>query len=332
MTFARAIAAFLTLAVSVVPAPSWGGNPAAATAETMPPPGVCSRDFGKQPEGIWLGQLIHGLCQRGDGDALLSAYLLTLPSFGMEGEPDYRLLARAYDHDKRSNALLWTVALAEDCQPIGTACLGFARDADAARKLVRADPDNAMAWLALAYNDARTASVDGANAAMIRAARAPRVHDYTFDVLKLAAAASGELPIPEAARSNGHGVFFPPEVVRWTLIQTVPALSQRLGEWVKEGCGAADLGVSSAERSAQCAAVKVQLQRGDSALTLSEDPAASATLQADKKQRPVGMSNGDGSADVAYAQALIGAIGESSSEKDVYTRLAARLRTAQGRP
>ena len=298
----------------------------------MSPSGVFSRDFGKQPEGIWLGQLIYGLCQRGDGDALLSAYLLTLPSFGMEGEPDHRLLARAYNLGKSSNALLWTVALAEDCQPIGTACMGFARDADAARKLVHADPDNAMAWLALAYNDARMASVDDANAAMIRAARAPRVHDYTFDVLKLAAAASGELPIPEAARSNGHGVFFPPEVLRWTLIQTVPALSQRLGEWVKEGCGAADLGVSSTERSAQCAAVKVQLQRGDSALTLSEDPAARAALQADMKQRPVGVSNSDGSADVAYAQSIMVAISESSSEKDLYSSLAARLRTKQGQP
>lgn len=332
MSGVRALAAFLILTAWMVSAPSGAGAAAAVRTETQSAPGACDRDFGPQPEGVWLGQLIHGLCQRGDGDALLSAYLLTLPSFGMEGEPDHRLLARAYNLGKSSNALLWTVALAEDCQPIGTAYLGFARDADAARKLVQADPDNAMAWLALAYNDARMASVDGAHAALVRAARAPRVHDYTFDVLKLATAASGELPIPEAARSNGHGVFFPPEVLRWTLIQSVPGLSQRLGVWVKEGCGAADVQGSSAERSAACAAVKIQLQRGDSAWTLSEDPVARAALEADLKQRPVGVSNGDGSADVAYAQAIIGAIGESRSEKEVYTRLAARLRTQQGQP
>ena len=60
----------------------------------------------------------------------------------------------------------------------------------AAQALTAADPGNAMAWFALARaKDQALADPGEVDAALDRAAKAARVHDYTFDLTKIAAQA-----------------------------------------------------------------------------------------------------------------------------------------------
>lgn len=289
------------------------------------PPSVCDGDAGTGVLHVWLTQIVHSLCIRGDADSLLAAYLITLPPFGSHGDADHLLLARAYAIGKNNPRVLWAVALDNDCRPY-IECRKNRRDVAAAKALTRIDPDNAMAWFALAYAEGNYVTTPDRSAlALQHAAQAPRVHDYGFDLLKLATVATGRIPIPKAALDNGYGVLQPPELTRWGLVNTTPLLSYLFGVWISERCGMRDGEETLVERAKKCDAAKAQFKRGDSLLTLSENPTASAAMQADVKQRPVGISNGDGKADMEYAKAIIAAIAESSNEREMYTKLMPRL-------
>ena len=74
---------------------------------------------------------------------------------------------------------------------------------EAAQLLTRADPNNAMAWLMLAYaEDQNSANPDEVAAALDHASAAPRFHDYAFDVSKRALVASGRVQVPKEIVGN----------------------------------------------------------------------------------------------------------------------------------
>ncbi|MEO5561067.1 MAG: hypothetical protein ABIR10_15420 [Dokdonella sp.] len=292
------------------------------------PPSVCERDLGTgtDPLGMWFTQLIHFLCKQGDADSLLAAYLITLPPFGTHAEADHGLLARAYAVGKNNPKVLWVVAFDQDCRPIVECGPGYQRNLAAAQELTRIDLDNAMAWFALAYAQSLNVVTPGKiNLALERADKAPRIHDYGFDLLKLAAAATGQIPIPDAALHIDAVPPSSPESVRWTFLFTTTQMNGRLRDWIGN-CEANYLEREQAlKRAKLCAAAKSQFKQGDSLLTLSEDSTVSAAIPAELRLRPSGIGNLHGISDDDYAKAAIAAIAESNSEREMYAKLLARL-------
>ncbi|MFC5491384.1 hypothetical protein [Dokdonella soli] len=295
---------------------SAAGSPPQDAPAAQPQPSICDRKGDSSPEGQWYAGLTHSLCRSGDADSLLAVYLISFPVFAA-GEPDHGVLGRAYAIGKSNPRVLWTVAIDNNCQPV-VECRGNQRAVDAAKALTRLDPGNAMAWFALAYaEDSYVTQPDEVSAALAAAAKAPRVHDYTFDLTKLVARATGRVPIPDAARDNGYGVIVAPENLRWPLVVIPSMLSPSFADWIKHDCRG-DGNAPPAERRTLCSAAKAQLRHGDSLLTLSENPEATTALQA-SMQKALGKSTD------ASSKVMIDAVLHSSSEREMYAKAAAQL-------
>lgn len=289
-----------------------GGNDNAENAG----PSACERDFGSDSLGRWFGQIIRPLCERGDADSLLAAYLLSLPGFAAGGQADHRLLQRAYTLGKPSPKLLWLVATQTDCASPIPGCKAALTAVKAAQALTATDPENAMAWFALARaKDQALADPGEVDAALDRAAKAARVHDYTFDLTKIAAQASGSVPVPaevDATQSKG---------TRWLLVYTTTNTSELFAEWVGKNCTFM-FDEGDPNRKAACNAAKEQFKKGDSLLTLSGDSQATAAMQAALKHPP-GMS------DRVFDDAMLSSIAASSSEREWYAKTALTLQSPQ---
>lgn len=277
-------------------------------------PSVCDRDFGTDALGKWFGHVIRSLCKREDSDSLLAAYLLSLPGFTSGGQADRRLLQRAFALGKPDPKLLWLVVTQTDCASPIPGCKATLTAVKAAQTLTAADPGNAMAWFALAHaKDQALADPGEVDAALDHAAKAARVHDYTFDLTKLAARASGSIPVPdEVDATQSHGT-------RWTLVYTTMTTSELFAQWVGRNCSFM-FDEGDPNRTKACNAAKEQFKRGDSMLTLSGDSQATAAMQAALKH-PAGVS------DRTFDDAMLESLASSSSEREWYVNTAAHFRS-----
>jgi len=235
----------------------------------------CERDFGQDATGAWLNQLVRSLCKQGDANSLFDVFLITAPSFGTSGSPDFATLDRAYALGQESPLVLWTVVMLSKCNaPFQVSECD--RMLKAARMLSHADPDNAMAWLTLGYAaDRSLGSPDEISSALDRATAARRFHDYGFDVMKRGVVVSGRSPVPDAVLGRQSAEHF-----RKQFISPFEIPTHLLVDWVNQGCNATNAVPPSSVT--QCANAKALFRRGDSEETLSGDPDALAEINAMK--------------------------------------------------
>lgn len=276
-------------------------------------PSNCERDLGKDPEKDLFERLIHSLCQRGDADSLLAVYLFTMPGFGSRGGKfDTRTLKRAYAVGKTNPKLLWVVTTQTECVGPLQGCKSAKVAVEAAQALTKVDPDNAMAWFALARaEDMVMTEPDKVDAALNRAAKAGRVHDYTFDLTKLAEKASTGIPAPTGVDIDD---------ARLARVGNTTMMSIRFfNEWAVNCSFLSDSG--DPDRKKFCEAAREQFKHGDSRLTLSGDAKAAADMQV-SMQQPTGISNID------FDKIMLESIRDSASEREWYGKIKARLRPA----
>ena len=274
-------------------------------------PTVCERDLGSDdPTTRWLTDLIHSLCKRGSGDSLAAAYLLSLPGFASSGgQVDDRLLHRAHARAMSDPKLSWLVIVRSECASPIPGCKAAQRAVKVAGALAAADSDNAMAWLALAYaKDQALADAAEINRALDRAAKAPRVHDYNFDLTKLVAEASAD--IPRASDSVDQLEEF-----RWEKVMTVGALSWAFFRWANGSCQVM-FDEGDPDRKKFCEAAKLQFRVGDSLATLSRDSAASGEMNAVLSRA---------SAQKESKREMLDTIAAATNERDWYRKTAARI-------
>jgi len=267
----------------------------------MTGPTVCERDLDRGDAALqWLGETIRSLCKRGDANSLLAAYLLSAPTFASSAQVDDRLLHRAYGLAKSDAKLLWLLVARSECASmIPAGCKAATKAVQAADALTQADAGNAMAWFALAYaKDLALADPREVDAILDRAAGAPRVHDYSFDLTKLVAQATADT----GARSPASTSL---QEIRWERVTSVSLLSWPLLRWATETCQIMSY-EGDPERTKSCKAAQMQFKHGDSRLTRSGDPA-----ELDSSMQYVG-----GHPDTR--QAMLDAIGSASSEREWY--------------
>lgn len=277
-------------------------------------PTACERNFGQDdPDGRWLNELFHSLCKRGDADSLLAVYLLSLPGWSSNGaQIDDRLLRRALTLNKTDPKLLWLGVLRGQCASPLPGCKAAKSAVRDAQVLVATNPDNAMVWFALAYAEDQAMQSWGVNAALDRAAKAPRVHDYTFDLTRLVARASAAIPAAAGHEEQTQDI-------RWTQVVTTPALGAMFYRWATGNCQLLS-NEGDPDRQRFCEAAKAQFKRGDSRITLSGDTHAQSAI---KKV----LDSPRGATDARYRQVLLDTIGESSSEREWSEKAALRLKS-----
>ncbi len=273
-------------------------------------PTVCERDFDMDELGLYFRQLILPLCKRGDSDSLLAAYLYSIPGFGpSNGKFEDRILQRAYVQQISDPKLLWLVATQSDCAGALGGCKSAQEAIKAAQALTMADPDNAIAWFALAR--ARDLAMDlreNVDSALDRAAKAGHVHDYTFDLFKLVVKKSAG-----ATLSTGEST----DEIRWLSMYMVSMLNLRYIHW---GCRF-QFSEIDPDRSKFCDAAEQRLKSGDSLLVLGNDKAFAAIKT--KVNPPPGVTVEQ------LHRIMIQTIGDSSSEGEWYSKIAERLKSKQ---
>lgn len=263
-------------------------------------PSACERDFDKDGADIWFGKMIHTLCQRRDADSLFAVYLFTM---------DTRVLKEAYSQNKSNPALLWAVTTQTECTGPLQGCKSAKIAVEAAQALTSIDPDNAMAWFALARaEDMVMTEPDKVDSALEQAAKASRAHDYSFDLTKLAEKAIAGISAPTDAEAEA-----------WQHVGMTMMLGYRFGVWAGHCSFLTDEG--DPDRKKLCEAAKEQFKHGDSLLTLSGDAEAKAKMDA-ATQKPAGVSENE------YAKIMLEAIRDSTSEREWREKIAARLKTA----
>lgn len=273
---------------------------------------ACKRDFGADPLGGWITRTAHSLCATGHAESLLAVFLFTAPGIGAHAGPDFATLDRAYAMGKSNPLVLWTVVLTSKCRMPFQAS-ECSRMLKAARLLAQADAGNAMAFLALGYAaDASLADPREIAAALEHANAARRVHDYGFDLMKLAVEVSGRVPIPDAVRGQQSAEQF-----RLQFANPVAATGTVVG-WLRAGCNATNAIPPPAPEA--CARARRILEHGDSLETLSGDAIATAEMSADRA-----VPHGNDHA--AYASAFVDSISESSSEREWLGNLKRRLQS-----
>lgn len=275
---------------------------------------VCERDFGSDPVEQWLGSLIRPLCHRNDSDSLLAVYLLSMPGLGSNnGKLDSHVLQRAYARGKSDPKLLWVIMAQSDCAGPIPGCKAAHKAVEAAQALTTADPGNAMAWFALARaHDLAMADPEKVDAALDHAAKAARVHDYTFDLIKLVENASAGIPAQTGLN---------PDEGRVTFIYMIPMLNERFNEWARNCSFSFDEG--DPERKKFCEAARGQFKHGDSPLTLSGDAQATASMKA-ALQPPSDVSSAE------FHKIMLETIPGSASEREWYEKITARLGRTRG--
>lgn len=276
-------------------------------------PSACERDFGKVAAGVWFGKLIHPLCQQGDADSLLAVYLFTMPGWGSRnGAPDDRILKTVYAHGNSNPKLLWVVTTQTECVGPLPGCKASELAIEAAQALTKTDPGNAMAWFALARAyDLAMIYPDKVDSALHRAAKAARVHDYTFDLTKLAERASTGIP----TSGGGHA-----DEDRWTLVANTMMISTQFRVWA-EHCSFLD-DAGDPDRKKLCEAAREQFKHGDSLLTLSGDAKAMTMMQT-AIHKPAGVL------EIEYDRMMLETIHDSASEREWYEKVASRFGSAQ---
>jgi len=263
---------------------------------------ACNEGFGTEPLATWVARTVHTLCKKGDAESLLAVFLFAAPGVGSQGAPDWMTLDRAYAVGQSNPVVLWTVALNSKCHMPFQAS-ECPRMVTAARQLTQADADNGLAWLTLAYaSDQSLGDPTDIGAALDRAAAAPRVHDYGFDLLKLAVTTTGEVAIPDDVRGQATQAQF-----RLQFLNPFVAPASTVTGWLNRGCNSTNAIPPPA--ADQCRRAKSLLQRGDSRETLSGDTKAIAQLDADQAATRIKDQ-------ATYAKTFIDLIQRSSSERE----------------
>jgi hypothetical protein len=182
----------------------------------------------------------------------------------------------------------------------------------AAQLLAHADPDNGMAWLTLAYAaDESLADPEEIRSALKHASSASRVHDYGFDLMKVAVSATGEVHVPDDVRGQQTSDQF-----RLQFMNPFIAPASTITGWLKQGCNATNAIPPPAPKA--CADAHDLLRHGDSRETLSGDAEATAELDANQAaSRPKDQA--------AYARAFIDAVAESSTEREWLGKMKSHL-------
>jgi len=272
---------------------------------------ACNRHFGSEPLATWVNRTVHTLCDKGDAESLLAVFLFAAPGIGSQGAPDWMTLDRANAVGQSNPVVLWTVALNSKCHMPFQAS-ECPRMVTASRQLTQADADNGLAWLTLAYAlDQSLGDPADVGAALDRAAAASHVHDYGFDLLKLAAMATGEVAIPDEVREQTTQAQF-----RLQFLNPFVAPASTVTEWLNQGCNATNAIPPPA--ADQCRRAKSLLQRGDSRETLSGDTKAIAELDADQAATRIKDQ-------ATYAKAFIDLIQRSSSEREWMSNMKSHL-------
>ncbi|MGH8041713.1 MAG: hypothetical protein ACREPN_06680 [Rudaea sp.] len=274
-------------------------------------PSACERNFGNDTLGAWFMQLIQPLCKRGTSDALLAVYLFTLPGMASSnGQMDNRLLQRAYAQDDTDPKLLWLVATQARCAGMFAGCPAAQKAVKAAQQLTVVDPDNAMAWFALARaHDWATSDPEKVDAALAQAAKASRVHDYSFDLIQLAAKTSASVTTKGIGTKESASI-------RWMIVTLIPDLNEQFKEWV--GRCSVNYDEGDPDRKRFCRAAQEQFKHGDSLMTLSGDTQAQATIKSV-------MNTPHGADETRFRQIMLDTIGDSSDEREWCVKTAAKF-------
>jgi len=202
----------------------------------------------------------------------------------------------------------WYGAVTANCslQAVGPRC---PEALDAARALTHADGSNAFAWLTLAWVAYEAGDPQAQRDALEHAEKAPRIHDYVFDLTKAAVSALQRVPLPASDR----GDFASVNDDQATLMQS--AIAGSIGDEVvaygAQGC------LSGAAKPT-CPTVQALFQRGDSWRSLRGAPDKQKAMQAGMlvalEQAPT---------DPAAAHRALEALKESKSEAEWSERMKA---------
>jgi len=268
-----------------------------------------------------------------DADSLLAALLIA----GESGERSRALINQMYTVGQSNPKVLWTAGISAACNPSPSSPNADCdRSLRAARKLVRVDANNAMAWLALAFlADSARLDPGEVDSALIRATAAPRFHDYGFDLVKLAVIATSRLvtptdslPVladhrmsPEEARLDSLGMA----ALFGSMSTAIP-----IAEWVQRGCSSAAKAAPRSERAQLCTKAGKLFKRGDSQLTLSANPEALKAISASmamamRKKDGIGREGTETVDRDSYSKAMVDSYTNATSEQDFWQRFSARL-------
>ena len=267
----------------------------------------------------WVDTTLSQLRATGSSNRLLTAHLLA--KWQREPGAD-TLLAQAYDKGQENPKLLWYVSVNATCTP--DRFQECARAVEAAQRLTRTDSTNAMAWLTVAWAaDRQLHAPDDAHPELIRdgltrAATAKTFHDYGFDLSAVFLRETARVPMPSAAVDDVQAQAN--ENARLTLAMMMGQTGQEVVSWLRAGCGDS---TGNADIASLCQDAKGLLARGDSARTLSAEPARAQSINASLAQ-----GNQSGAEAVAHARVLIEEILVSSSEDELSRRMKTLHRTA----
>jgi hypothetical protein len=259
----------------------------------------------------WRATLFDTLERSNNADDYVALYLLAgRDADRVADRDDY--LRRAYAVGKGNAKALWLIAIASPCS---SEC---AQGIAAARDLTKTDPDNALAWLTLAYMAEQDAgATKEVSESLRRAARASRLHDYAFDLMKIMIATASRLPIPVTALYAAP--TRPRSMEEFWLQQSdsaVPVASRGIMAWVEHGCTSH----ADSDNAVACEAAKLQRQHGDSLITLGPASDGGMRLQEDMR---VMLSDPDMA---IHAKMKFDAFAASTDERDFLERVAASLR------
>jgi len=260
----------------------------------------------------WRKNLREALRSANNADANLALYLLS------NGDTTY--LDQAYTLGKSNPKVLWLAALEAPCQ-LPSMTLGCKPAVEAAKALTRADPDNAMAWLTLAYATERAIGrTSEILDALKHAARVPRFHDYGFDLMKASVSATALVSVPDGVLVTASGT---PSSVEHARMQAAAdpmtvLVAHFVTGWVKNGC-TTFAEPPEAPQVAACDAAKELFKRGDSLMTLDANATAVHKLEADLAK---GLAAAERSPNAD--KVLIETYAVASSQLDFAERLVAR--------
>jgi hypothetical protein len=255
----------------------------------------------------WRATLFDTLAKTKDPNDYLAQYLLS----GHDSDGDI-FLRRAYAADGGNAKTLWTAAIALPCPD---AC---EKSAAAAHELVKVDSGNALAWMTLAFVVERDlGATTEMTAALQRAAKAPRLHDYGFDLMKVMLAATARVPIsPEAIAAAPGRPGSQEEFQLQHGDGSVTVGSHVVMEWIEHGCTSrSELTDQVAE--AACQAASKAREHGDSLATLGNTDNG---LKLRDTMRTILAANISG-----HSEARLTLYAAATSEREFIERLAQTL-------
>jgi len=218
---------------------------------------------------LWRAKLFDTLAQTKDANDYLALYLLS----GHETGGEY-FLRRAYTTGGGNAKALWTAAIALPCPG------ECEQSTAAAHDLVKADPGNALAWLTLAYVLERDSGITKeVTEALKQAAKASRLHDYGFDLMRTMITAVGRVPASAAAIAAAPSR--PGSVEEFQLGHgdgSVTVGSHVIIEWIEHGCTSHGATLDDATVAA-CASARDNRKLGDSLAILPPDSDAGRQLR-----------------------------------------------------